>query len=141
MFRIMIPDFLFLHQLIVKSMYFIYFSVLVCNFFFVNFIETTKKRGKQSFLTYSWWPFSGLLTDVVGGKREGGGKMTPFLKILHTYPAMANLGTVITYLKKIKKNYKSCDTPLGFCLHSIFSTEISSFCHIKKYRYKLHFNT
>ena len=101
--------------------------MLVCNFFFVNFIETTKKRGKQSFLTYSWWPFSGLLTDVVGGKREGGGKMTPFLTILHTYPAMANLGTVITYLKKIKKIINHVTHPLGSAYIAFFQRKSAAF--------------
>ena len=73
--------------------------------------------------TYSGWFFSGLLTDG-----EGGGKKTPLPKICHTYPTMMKLGTVITYLKKIQKIYKSRDTPLEFCC-------------IKKFIYRLHFNT
>ena len=36
-------------------------------------------------------------------------------KICHTYPTMMKLGTVIPYLKKIKKIYKSRDIPLAFC--------------------------
>ena len=35
----------------------------------------------------------------------------------HTYPAMMKLGTVIPYLKKIQKIYKSCGTPPGFYWH------------------------
>ena len=57
--------------------------------------------------------------------------------ICHTYPAMMKLGTVIPYLKKIQKIYESRDiTDI-----SIFSPEISKFCSIKKYRYRLHFGT
>ena len=36
-------------------------------------------------------------------------------KICHTYPSMMKLGTVIPYLKKIRKIYKPCDTSLEFC--------------------------
>ena len=36
-------------------------------------------------------------------------------KIRHTYPSMIKLGTVIPYLTKIQKMYKSRDTSLEFC--------------------------
>ena len=55
---------------------------------------------------YSGWAFSGLLTD--GG---GGQKGHPLPKICHIYPTMMKLGTVIPYLKKIKKIHESRDTP------------------------------
>ena len=45
----------------------------------------------------------------------GGAKWSPLPKIYHTYPKMMKLGTVIPYLKKIQKMYKSRDTPLEFC--------------------------
>ena len=35
-------------------------------------------------------------------------------KICHAYPAIMKLGTVIPYLKKIQKLYKSRDTSLEF---------------------------
>ena len=44
-------------------------------------------------LTYSGWAFSRLLT----------------------YPTMTKHGTVISFLKKIRKVYKSRETPLEFC--------------------------
>ena len=34
----------------------------------------------------------------------GGGQKGPVPNICHTYPTMMKLGTVIPYLKKIKKN-------------------------------------
>ena len=40
---------------------------------------------------------------------------SPFPKIRHKYPTMMKLGTVIPYLRKIQKMYKSCDTSLEFC--------------------------
>ena len=51
----------------------------------------------------------------MGGGERGGAKKAPLPKICHTYPAIMKLGTVTTYLKKIKKIYKSRDTPLEFC--------------------------
>ena len=54
---------------------------------------------------------------------------------------MMKLGTVIPYLNNIEKRYKLLGTPLNFCWHQYFSSEISNFCYIKKYRYRLHFNT
>ena len=45
----------------------------------------------------------------------GGGKKAPLPKICHTYPIMMKLGTVIPYLKKIKKIHESRDTPPDFC--------------------------
>ena len=74
--------------------------------------------------------------------RMGGGpKRPPLPRICHTYPTMMKLGTIIPYLKKIQKLYQSRDTPLSSADISIFSREISKFCYIKKYRYRLHFDT
>ena len=42
---------------------------------------------------------------------------SPLPKICRTYPKMMKLGTLIPYLKKIQKIYKSQDTPLKFCWH------------------------
>ena len=58
---------------------------------------------------YLGWVFSRLLTDGRGGKKA------THLKICLTYPAIMKLGTVVPYLKKIQKIYKSRDTPLEFC--------------------------
>ena len=73
----------------------------------------------------------------------GGDKKTPLLKDYHTYPTMMKLGTIIPYLMRIKK--KKCINHLTHLLSSadisIFSLEISKFCYIKKYRYRLHFDT
>ena len=52
--------------------------------------------------------FLGLLVD------EGGGGLSPLPEICHSYPAMMKLGTVIPYLRKIQKIYKSRDTSLEF---------------------------
>ena len=48
--------------------------------------------------------------------------LPPLPKIRHTNPTMMKLGTVIPYLRKIQKMYKSRDTPLGFCWHQHFFT-------------------
>ena len=43
-------------------------------------------------------------------------------------------GRVIPYLEKAQKSLSSADI-------SNFSPEIGNFCYIKKYKYRLHFNT
>ena len=53
----------------------------------------------------------------------GGPFWPPLPKIYHTNTTMMKLGTVISYLGKIQRMYKSCDTPLEFCWHQHFFTE------------------
>ena len=69
----------------------------------------------SDFWPYLGWALSGLLTD--GGPKR---PLPPLPKICHTYPSMVKLGTVIPYLKKIQKIYKSCDTPPEFYWHQYF---------------------
>ena len=61
----------------------------------------------------------GLFRDcsrIVGGGGWGAFLPSPFFpKICHTYPTIMKLGTVIPYLRKIQKMYKSRDTFLEFC--------------------------
>ena len=71
----------------------------------------------------------------------GGAKKAPLPKICHTYPIMMKLGILIPYLTNIQRIYKSRDTRLEFCWHQHFLPEISKFCYIKKYRYRLYFDT
>ena len=71
-----------------------------------------------------------------GGSGGGGGAGDETI-----YPTMMKLGTVIPYLKKIHKIYKSRDTLLEFCWNQHFLPEINRFCYIKKNRYRLHFHT
>ena len=44
-----------------------------------------------------------------GCSRLGVGKMAPLHNICHAYFKMVNIGTVMPYLKKIQKIYKSRD--------------------------------
>ena len=67
-----------------------------------------------------------------------GPKRPPLPKICPTYPAMMKLGTVISYPKKIQKYMNHVAQLLSSAGISIFSSEISKFCYIKKYRYRLH---
>ena len=52
----------------------------------------------------------------------GGPFWPPVSKICHTYPTIMKLDTVIPYLRKIQKMYKSRDTSLEFCWHQHFFT-------------------
>ena len=74
--------------------------------------------------------------EAAHGWRGGGAKRPPIPKICYTYPTVMKLVTVINYLKKIQKIYESRVTrPLTSADITIFSTEISKFCCIKKYGY------
>ena len=46
---------------------------------------------------------------------DGGVKKVPLPKIWLTHGAMMKLGTVVPYLKKIQKMYKSLDSSPEFC--------------------------
>ena len=70
----------------------------------------------------------------------GGAKSHPSIKSVTHILQSWNLA-VIPYLKNVQKIYESRDTPLEFCWHWLFSPEISNFYYIKKYRYRLQFDT
>ena len=46
-----------------------------------------------------------------------------------------------TLPKEDPKINKSRDTPPKFCQHQHFLPDIRKFCYIKKYRYRLHFDS
>ena len=69
-----------------------------------------------------------------GGKGGGGAKIP-------AYPTIMKFATVITYLRKIQKYINHVSHPLISADISIFSLEMSTFCYIKKYRYRLYFGT
>ena len=64
-------------------------------------------------------------------------KRHPFTKICPTYPTIS---TVIPYLE-LTTELKHGIHPLKSADISIFSSGIGNICYIKKYRYRLHFNT
>ena len=71
---------------------------------------------------YSRWAFLALLID--GG---AGGKKAPLPKICYTYSARMKLGTVLSYLKKIKKNVNHLTHPLRSADISIFYRKSTNF--------------
>ena len=73
--------------------------------------------------------------------RMGGEQKGPLSLKSVTHLTMIKIGTFIHYQEKILKIYKSRDTPFVFCWHQNFLLEISKFCYIKKYWYRLYFNT
>ena len=54
---------------------------------------------------------------LLGAAHGWEAKKVSLPKICHTYPTMMKFGTVIPYLNKILRIYKSRDTPLVFCWH------------------------
>ena len=67
-------------------------------------------------------------------------------KMSQTLTSVMKLGTVIPYLKKIQNILYHYSRETAFADNSsadisIFFLEIGKFCYIKKYRYRLHFDT
>ena len=80
-----------------------------------------------SFNLIQYGPFRGC------SRMRWGGKKTPLPKACDRYPTMMKLGTVILYLKKIKKIHESRDTRLEFCCHQHFVTRYQQILLTKKY--------
>ena len=84
-----------------------------------------RKRVSElySFLTFdTTLPSNNSLTlfrmgffGAAHGSGGGGAFWPPLPKIRCTYPTLMKLGTIILYLRKIQKMYKSLDTSLEFC--------------------------
>ena len=58
-----------------------------------------------------------------------------------TYPTMMKLGSYTSPKEDSKIYINHMADPLSSADISIFSSEISDFCYIKEYRYRLQFNT
>ena len=82
-----------------------------------------------------------FMMGIFGAAHGWGGQKCPFPKICHTYPTMMKLGTVTLTQRRSKKYINHVTQPLSSADISIFSPKISKFCYIKKYRYRLHFDT
>ena len=108
-------------------------------------VERWKKFHPTDFRKQDYF-FMALFSTGLFGAADGWGwriKRHSFLKICHTYSlksTMIRLGTVIPYLKKTTE-LTHVTHPLNFADMSIFLSGIGNFCFIKKYRYRLHFNT
>ena len=86
-------------------------NVFVKLIFFLLFIQVSEQVHLPFLLTL-------FRMDFFGAAHGWGGKgafWPPLPKIPHTYPTMMKLGTVIPYLRKMQKMYKSRDTFLDFC--------------------------
>ena len=78
----------------------------------------------------------------------GGAKRPPSVKSVHikiklhiSYNHENWHNYTLPCVKKIKKYINHLTHPLVSADMGIFSAEIGNFCYIKKYRYRLHFNT
>ena len=93
-----------------------------------KFVKIQKLPGSESlFHKVAGLEAAALLTLLRMGLFEvahgwGEIKKAPLPKICPSYSTMIKLGTVIPYLKKIQKIYKSLEKPLEFCLHQHFFT-------------------
>ena len=93
------------------TVYFNKIKILMGNHFFRYF-----KKNLGTRLTLFRMGFFGAVHGWSGAF------LPPIPKICHTYPTMIKRGTVIPYLRKIQKIYKSCHTSLEFCWHQHFFT-------------------
>ena len=71
----------------------------------------------------------------------GGQKGAPSLKSVTHILQWWNLAHLYLTQRRSKKYMSPVTNPLSSADISIFSPEISKFCYIKKYRYRLHFST
>ena len=69
-----------------------------------------------------FWSLTLFRMDFFRAAHGWGGLFGPLPKICHRYPTMMKFGTVIPFLRKTQKLYKSRDTFLGFCWHQHFFT-------------------
>ena len=84
-------------------------AVLPSNLFHVAKVSDHVHVGTAEVLTL-------FRMDFFGAAHGWGEAFCPPLpKIRHTYPTIMKLGTVIPYLRKIRKMYKSCDKFLELC--------------------------
>ena len=80
--------------------------------------ETMKQTVFIQLLFYTYGLFSYNVNRIQDGlfqgcsRMRGGAFWPPLLEICHTYPTMMKLGTVIGYLRKTQKIYKSRDSSL-----------------------------
>ena len=71
---------------------------------------------------------------------RGTKKSHPLFKIYHTYATIMKLWHICNLPKEDPKNINHVTHPVSSADISIFSSEISKFCYIKKYKYRLHFD-
>ena len=74
-----------------------------------------------------------------GCSRMGGEQQGHLPKTCQTYSTLKKLGTAISYLTKIQKIIAHKTHPFSSADISMSSPEISNFCYIKKWGYRLHF--
>ena len=104
--------------------------------------ENKKNWGyseKHMQLTYSGWTFFGAAHG--SGGEGGGAKRPPFLKSVAHILQWWNLAQLYLTQRRSKKYMNHVTHPLSSADISIFSPEINKFCYIKKYRYRLYFDT
>ena len=92
-----------------------------CNYYvFISCIRSCV-RGKfiQNYLILFRM---GLFRAAHRWKEGGGEKKAPLPKICYINSTVMKFGTIIHWLNKIQKMYKSHDTPLEFCWHKHFFT-------------------
>ena len=87
------------------------------NVFLTTFSSIVNASAVPSDFSVPSRPFNPIQDGHYRGYSGMGGraKRAPLPKIYCTYPTMMKLGTVIPYLKKIRKIYESRDTPPDFC--------------------------
>ena len=121
------PSFIVLHSLLeVKS------SNCVLSLILLQYSTRNQKQEKINLDPIQYGPFS----DAQGRRS----KKAPLPIICHAYHEMMKLGTAIPSLG-IKKNMNHVTHPLKSADIDTFLTKISKFCYVKKYRYRLHFDT
>ena len=129
-----------------------------------NKISTPEQHFIGQWLIIQYWFISCMFFIIVHGKKQktqnfnpiqdglswacswigeggGGGKVPPSLKSVTHILQWSNLAQLYLTQRSSKKYMNHVTHPLSSADISIFSPEISKFCYIKKYRYRLYFDT
>ena len=109
-------------------------------FFEMTCILQTNIVKKKSFtddisLTYSGWMFLALLKNGEKGNNTPPSPLFP--KICHTYPAKMKLTQLYLTQKRPKKYMNHLTHSWSSANISVFLSEISKLCSIRKYKYRL----
>ena len=123
-------------------------SLIILSLFICTNVKSTQCSLFDLLFVLEFWKGEGELSQITlfrvglfgGCSWMGMQKDSSLLKICHTYPTMKKFGTVMLYLRKIQKYINQVTHSLISTDVSIYLLEISNFCYIKKYRYRLHFD-
>ena len=120
-----------------------YFNLAKIFFFYWKLKSIIIKFFSNFFVSFfnSFWMFFWRINPIQDGLFRGCSRAPPSLKSVTHILQWWNLANLCLTQRWSKKYMNRVTLPLISADITIFSSEISKFCYIKKYRYKLYFDT